>query len=36
MDEEELKIYREVPHLIQRYIQFDQANEATVQDEDDE
>jgi hypothetical protein len=36
MDKEELKIHHEALQLIQRYLQFAQANEATIQDEDDE
>jgi hypothetical protein len=36
MDGDELKIHREALYLIQRYLQFAQANEAAVEDEDDE
>jgi hypothetical protein len=36
MDGEELKIYREALQLIQKYLQFAQANEAAVEYEDDE
>jgi hypothetical protein len=36
MDEEELKIHRETFQLIQRNLPFAQANEATIEDEDDD
>jgi hypothetical protein len=35
MDEEELKIHCETLQLIKRELQFVQANEAAVEDEDD-
>jgi hypothetical protein len=33
MNEEELKIYRETLQIIQRDLQFAQANEAVIEDE---
>jgi hypothetical protein len=36
MDDEELKIHREAIQLIQRDLQFVQANEVVVENEDDE
>jgi hypothetical protein len=36
MDEEELKIHRKALQLIQKDLQFAQANKAAVEDEDDE
>jgi hypothetical protein len=36
MDEKELKIHRETLQLIQRDLQFSQAKEVAVEDEDDE
>jgi hypothetical protein len=36
MDEKELKIHREALQLIQKDLQFTQANEVAVEDEDDE
>jgi hypothetical protein len=36
MDMEELKVHRETLQLIQKDLQFTQANEAVIEDEDDE
>jgi hypothetical protein len=36
MDEKELKIHRETLQLIQKDLQFSQAKEVAVEDEDDE
>jgi hypothetical protein len=36
MDEEELQIHREALRLIQKDLKFTQANEAVVEDDDDE